>query len=281
MQFNPNSDNQYDYHIVMEATSPVGMEVRDVQEIKENGLHFLRFSACLQDFVGYNRNRRKWTAEIIRAMANAPEVQELLYRGSFVGEQGHPIPATGKVTVERILNIDPDRTSHRITKLFWPKPTELHGIVETLDEGPGTPGVKMMRNIMQGIQPAFSLRSLVPQRKNADGSTDVLGPGRMICYDRVYLPSHEAAYIDVDIPVKNVVKQSEFETVMESYSTYVMAHSDKIRSITDGMDVAMESTSYDPRTETMSVKTDIGRIFVKPETKYRNEIRGAFDKLGI
>ena len=59
MQFNPNSDNQYDYHIVMEATSPVGMEVKDIQEVNENGLHFLRFSACLQDFVGYNRNRRK------------------------------------------------------------------------------------------------------------------------------------------------------------------------------------------------------------------------------
>lgn len=279
MNFNPKSDKEYDYSIVMEATSPQDSKVEILKEVKENGLNFLRFSACLQDINGYNRNRRKWTVPIIKAMSESPEVQELIARGSFVGEQGHPVPATGKVTLERILNIDPNRTSHRITQLFWPKPNELHGIVETLDEGPGTPGVKMMRNILQGIQPAFSLRSLVPQRKNADGTIDVLGPGRMVCYDRVYLPSHGGAYQDVDVPVKNIVTQNEFETVMESFTAHVMAHSDKIRSIIDTMEPALESASYDPKSETLSVNTEHGRVFISPETKYRDEIRGSLDSL--
>ncbi len=279
MPFNPRSDNEYDYHIVMEATSPQDSKIEILKEVNENGLHYLRFSATLQDINGYNRNRRRWTVPIIKAMSEAPEVQELIHRGSFVGEQGHPVPASGKVTIERILNIDPNRTSHRITKLFWPKSNELHGIVETLDEGPGTPGDKMMRNIMQGIQPAFSLRSLVPQRKNADGTIDVIGPGRMVCYDRVYLPSHEGAYMDVDVPVKNVVTQNEFQTVMESFSAHVMAHSDKIRSIIDDMEPALESASYDPKSEILSVKTEAGRVFITPETKYRNEIRSALDNL--
>lgn len=279
MPFDIKNDNEYDYYIVMEATTPGDAKAENVQEIKENGLNYLRFSATLQDFRGYNRNRRLWTAQIIKAMSEAKEVKELISRGSFVGEQGHPVPSTGKVTVERILNIDPNRTSHRIVKLYWPKPDELHGIVETLDEGPGTPGVKMMRNILQGIQPAFSLRSLVPQRKNADGSIDVLGPGRMICYDRVYLPSHEGAYMDVDVPVKNIVTKPEFETVMESFTSHVMAHSDKIRSVVDSMEPAMESATYDEKRGLFNIPTQEGRVLIAPETKYRDEIRHSFDFL--
>lgn len=275
MPFNPKSDDQYDFYIVMEATSPEGRNIQNMQEVKENGLNFLRFSACLQDFNGYNRNRRKWPAQVIKTMSEAPEVQELIRRGSFVGEQGHPVPSTGKVSVERIMNIDPNRTSHRITKLYWPKPNELHGIIETLDEGPGTPGVKMMRNILQGIQPAFSLRSMVPQRRNADGTIDVIGPGRMICYDRVYLPSHEGAYMDVDVPVKNVVTKPEFETVMESFTQHVMAHSDKIRSIVDKMDPVMESAEFDAKAGLVGVNTKEGRVFVAPETKYFDKLRGS------
>lgn len=275
MPFNPKADDQYDFYIVMEATSPEGRQIQNLQEVKDNGLNFLRFSACLQDFNGYNRNRRKWTAQIIKTMSEAPTVQELIHRGSFVGEQGHPVPSSGKVSVERIMNIDPDRTSHRIVKLFWPKPNEIHGIVETLDEGPGSPGDKMKRNILQGVQPAFSLRSLVPQRRNADGTIDVIGPGRMICYDRVYLPSHEGAYMDVDVPVKSVVTKSEFETVMESFTEHVMAHSDKIRTIVDKMEPAMESATLDTKTGLIGVNTKEGRVLIAPETRYFEELRGS------
>ena len=150
-------------------------------------------------------------------------------------------------------------------------------MVETLDEGPGTPGNRMMRNILQGIVPAFSLRALVPQHKNADGSIDVVGVGRMVCYDRVYLPSHESAYMDVEIPVKNVVTKPKFETVMESFTEYVMEHSDKIRGIVDAMEPVMESANYDPKTGLVGVKTAEGHVFIAPETKYRNEIQSSLD----
>lgn len=277
-----NLYNDYDQtYIVMEQTTPVDNKIEIQKVVDTNGLNYVRFSTCLQDFNGYNRNRRKWPPEIVKAMAEASTVQELIRMNSFVGEAGHPVPDSGQVTMERICNIDPLKTSHRFTKLFWPNPNELHGICETLDEGVGSPGYRMMRNILQGVIPAFSLRSLVPQRKNPDGSKDVIGVGRMICYDRVYLPSHEKAYMDVDMPVSQVVTKPEYKVVMESFADHVMSHSDKIRSIIDDMEPAMESASFDPKTNLMSVKTEEGRIFVAPEMKYRKEIHNALESLNL
>ena len=279
---NNNLYNDYDQtYIVMEQTTPVDNKIEIQKVVDTNGLNYVRFSTCLQDFNGYNRNRRKWPADVVKAMAEAPTVQELIRMNSFVGEAGHPVPESGQTTMERICNIDPLKTSHRFTKLFWPNPNELHGICETLDEGVGSPGYRMMRNILQGVIPAFSLRSLVPQRKNPDGSKDVIGVGRMICYDRVYLPSHEKAYMDVEVPVSQVVTKPEYKVVMESFSDYVMSHSDKIRSIVDDMEPAIESASFDPKSNLMSVKTEEGRIFVAPEMKYRKEIHSALESLNL
>lgn len=268
------NDAYLDYYVVMEQTSPEDNKIQIIADGKKDGLEFLRFSSCLQAFRGLNRNRRDWKSEHIRKMSMDKPVQELLQKGSFVGEAGHPVPMDGKVTIERILTIDPLRCSHRIIELSWPSETELHGVVETLDEGPGTPGYRFYKNIQQGIIPAFSLRSLVPQRKNADGTITVIGPGRMVCYDRVYLPSHEEAYMDVDIPVKNIVSKPQFETVMESYCDFVTSHSDKVRGIVDSFEPAMESACIDTKAGMISVPTQEGRIFVAPENKYRREIRG-------
>lgn len=262
-------DAYNDFFIVMEATSPENNTAKNVEQVSQNGLSFLRFQTCLQDFYGRNRNRRLWPGRIVRQMSESTEVQELIKHGSFVGEAGHPVPDAGKVTINRIATINPNNTSHRITKLIWTNPNELHGIVETLDEGEGSPGRKFMRNILQGIDPAFSLRALVPQRKNPDGSIDVIGPGRMVCYDRVYLPSHDKAYIDAEIPVKNVVTKKQFEVVMESYTDFVTSHSDKIRTIIDNMEPVLETASYDPKSKMMSMDTAEGKVFISPEMKYR------------
>jgi len=271
---NMYNDNYLDYYVVMEQTSPENNKIEMIADGTKNGLNFLRFSTCLQSFRGRNRNRRLWKADQVKAMVNDRPVQELLEKGSFVGEAGHPVPMDGKVTIERILTIDPLKCSHRIISLSWPTPDEIHGVVETLDEGPGSPGDRFMRNIMQGIIPAFSLRSLVPQRKNADGSTDVIGPGRCVCYDRVYLPSHQEAYMNVEIPVKQIVTKPKFETVMESYCNFVTSHSDKVRRIVDELEPAMESACFDEKSQMMSIPTAEGRIFVAPEMKYRKEIQG-------
>ena len=266
-------DSYNDYFIVCESTSPENNHAEILADGKKDGLNFLRFSTCLQDFNGPNRNRRIWLPSQIKTMSEDAPVQELIQKGSFVGEAGHPVPMDGKVTMERILTIDPLRTSHRIISLSWPKSNELHGIVETLDDGPGCPGNKMTRSILQGMIPAFSLRSLVPQRKEPDGTIRVLGPGRMICYDWIFVPSHKSAYMDEEIPVKNVIKKNDFVTVMESYTSFVVSHSDKIRTVVDSMEPAMEQATYDRKSGLMSIPTKEGRVIMAPENRYAREFR--------
>lgn len=275
------NDNYNDFYIVMESTSPEDAKMKIISEKADNESHYLRFSTCLQSFYGRNRNRRLWNPLHVKEMLNASTILELMAKGSWTGEAGHPVPATGKVSIDRILTIDPLRCSHRIVSISWPNDNEVHGIIETLDEGVGSPGYRFYKNIQQGIQPAFSFRSLVPQRKNPDGSTDTIGAGRAVTYDRVYLPSHKESYMDIEVPVKEVIKKNDFEVVMESYCDFITSHSDKIRKIADDFDPVMESASYIPENDMLSIKTGAGTIFVAPELKYRRELKNLYNEFNL
>ena len=265
------SDNFLDFDIVIESDSEPNKDFRILDEGKtQNGLNFLRFETCLQTFGARNRNRRLWFSKWMKIMLNAPEIVELLREGGVPGEAGHPVPSTGEVTMERILTIDPDRVSHVVKSFSWPNDNQLNGILETVDDGNG-PGEKFRRNILQGLPVSFSTRSVIPQRKNADGSIDQTGPGRYVCSDRVYVPSHKEAYINKNIPVKNICKKDHFEQVMESFVSYVVNRSDKINRIIDDMNPALESATMD-RTGRMSIRTEEGIALIYPELKYRREM---------
>lgn len=263
-------DRYLDFSIVVESNTEPNMGFEIVKEGKtESGLSYLRFKTCLQTFGTRNRNRRLWQSKWMKPMIAAPEIQELLMAGGVPGEAGHPIPATGQVTMERILTIDPNNISHVIKEFNWVGENRLDGVVETVDDGNG-PGDKFKRQIMQGLPVSFSTRSVIPQKKNMDGSTDQTGPGRYVTSDRVFLPSHKEAYIDNSIPVKNVCKKDHFETVMESFVSYVSERSEKINRIIDNMDPAMESATID-KNGVFSVRTNQGIALIRPETKYRRE----------
>lgn len=264
-------DNYLDFAIVVESmTEPnKGFEILHEEKGPNGELSFLRFRTCLQTFFGRNRNRRLWLSRFAKPMFEAPEIKELLREGGVPGEAGHPVPATGEVTLERILTIDPNNVSHVVKEYIWPSDNQVDGIVETVDDGNG-PGDKFKRNIMQGLPVSFSTRSLIPQRKNPDGSIDQTGIGRYVCSDRVYLPSHKEAYINKNIPVKNICKANKFEAVMESYVADILNHSNKVNTILDGMQPAMESASID-NNGIVSVPTKAGTALIYPELKYRKE----------
>lgn len=270
-------ENFSDFFAVCESAVEPNYGFEIIKEEKRNGVNFLRFRTCLQTFDGRNRNRRLWISRFMQIMLKAKEVLELLREGGVPGENGHPIPTTGKVTVERILTIDPNKVSHIIKSFEWPSENKLYGIVETADDGNG-PGDKFRRNILQGFPVSFSTRSLIPQRKNPDGSIDQLGPGRYVTSDRVYVPSHEHAYIDKSVPVKEICKQSTFETVMESFASFTYNHSDKIQNITDGMNIALESATM-TQEGLFTMKTNQGQIFISPETKHRQDFLDALQSV--
>ena len=277
--------SEFNYYAVMEDTSPAGYNTRKnmtVQEQMVSGeVRSLRFRACLQSFGRRNRNGRLWRADMMKKALSAPTITELISKGDFAGENGHPIAQVGETSIARIATIDPNNVCHRITALEWSGDL-VYGTVETIDDING-PGAKLMRSIMQGMEPAFSVRALVPQRKNADGTWDVTGVGRVITYDRVFLPSHMEAYRDQNIDVKMVSRNTNYEQVLESFVyPYIQSHSDRVKYATDHTEVAMESAHYDPKSGLYSVNTsdkNRSRVFVPVERKLRNEMNDLLKSL--
>lgn len=270
-------DNYLDYFAVIES-SVENPDTKILSQINNNGLSYLRFSQCLQSFGKYNRNRRLWTSDIMKKMLAEKHVSEMLQRNNFTNENGHPIGITGQTTIERIMTIDPNNIVSLIRSLEW-KGELLYGTIETIDDGPGGKGTMFMKNILQGIDPAYSLRSLVPQRKNPNGTIDVTNAGRLITYDRVFVPSHEEAYIDKTIPIKNIVTKPQFQTVMESFTDFVLERSNKVNKIIDNLDPVMESANID-KSGILTIDTkENGKLFIFPENKYRKEISSFFKKL--
>lgn len=268
--------NYLDFFAVMESDVDAGERNRAFAITGEGknpdgSLSFLQYKGCLMSVGHRNRNKRLWTKDVINVMMNAPHiVEQLRNAGGLPGENGHPIPITGKVSMDRIVTIDPNNLAI-LVKDWWWEGDLMMGTVQTLDQGPGTPGNRLAMNIVQGIVPAHSARTLVPQRYNPDGTIDVTGPGRMVCFDRVHGPSCAEAYQDVSVPVKNIISKKEFEVTMESFTNILLEKSENVRRVLDSMDPVMESASYDSGMLNVATESN-GRVFIPVERNYRQEI---------
>lgn len=267
-------DNKYEYYAVMEESTPDDAKAIILDECKTNGeISYLRFRQCLQSFGKRNRNKRLWQASHIRDSLKHPwVVQHLEKKGGLPGENGHPCADSGELSMERLCKIDPKNICLLLKSYsFENNDTLLFGVVETIDDGDG-PGNKLMRNIFQGMQPAVSCRTLVPQKKNPDGTIDVMGPGRLICYDRVFTPSHEEAFMDVKAGItavtttapkktKFVTESPAYECALKDLKDYAVTKSDSTRFILDGLDVCMEDSFID-KDGFFSASTNEGRLFI-------------------
>lgn len=270
----------YNYSVVLESEMTPSESDVSIIKVVEDKLNYLRFRMCLMSGVGgRNRNGRKWTKPILDPMLRAQHVGELLRHGGIPGESGHPVPDVGQASLDRICTIDPERTCMLVKSFNWEGGDKIYGICETLDDGEGNPGRKLMKNMLQGIDPAASIRTIVPQRKNQDGTIDVLGPGRFVCWDRVYVPSCPEAYIDTSIPVKSIVSENKFQSVMESFTEMVMKNSEAFKYVTDTLQPAMESAVMGSDGILMVNTEKEGKILVPVEKKFRDELRNSILKL--
>ena len=262
---------EFEYAIVCEETSPVGSKAQ-ILDVKDNQGHvqYLKFRACMQDFGKRNRNGRLWNGRMMQKALSAPHILELLEKRDLAGENGHPIPDVGQASMSRIMTINPNNVSHVILNFQWEGDTKVYSDIMTIDDGNG-PGNKFARSIMQGMEPAFSVRSIVPQKRNADGTIDVTGVGRVVTYDRVFLPSHQAAYRDVNIDVKKVVSAKSYETVMESLGLLAFEMTDRAKYAA-GDDVAMESIALDGPGRLLA-KNKKGTVIVPLEKKVEDLMR--------
>lgn len=266
----------YDFFAVMESDTDLDTRASSFKLIGEGKIqgeiNFLKYQACLMTVGKRNRNRRMWPKQFVDIMMNAPHiVEQFKYAGGLPGENGHPIPATGQVTMERIVTIDPNNLAILIKDWWW-EGDKMMGNVETLNEGPGSAGYKLMRDMMQGIVPAHSARTLVPQRRNGDGTIDVTAPGRFVTVDRVHGPSCAEAYRDVSVPVKNIVKKAEFEMAMENFTDYIASRSEAVKSVLDRMVPAMETAQVtNEGMYTVNTQSN-GRLFIPVERNLRADI---------
>jgi hypothetical protein len=262
------------YFAIVEQTSPADNKVDIIEVKKQNNLNYLRFNTCLQAFIDErNRNRRKWIPKFVKSGVSSPEWVELLNNGGVPGENGHPIPATGQVTMERIATIDPNNISHLIKKVWWTDgELKLHGEIETVDDING-PGAKFMRHILQGLVPSFSNRAIIPQRRNPDGTIDQIGVGRIITFDRVILPSHKEAYRDLDVPVKNIIKTpKDMEVATECYN-YIMRNSENVKRVIGDDEYALESASINNAGTMFGIHVDNEYDFIPVEEDIRKSIK--------
>ena len=205
-------------HVIMEQTSePCAVNVRDYNK---NGLLYVTFDTVFQSFGVKNRNKRMYDGDAVMASWNAPHIQELIRKKSFVSEYGHPLDQS----MSRITQIDPDRICGRINS-YYRSGNLLKGEFETFDDG--RMGTMLTRRILQGLEPAFSVRMLAKLTRTKDGTMLMNQPGHLVTADCVILPSHCEAYRDesksINIVNKAICESAGADITEEQYRDMVFA----------------------------------------------------------
>ena len=204
--------------VIMEQTSePCAVNVRDYNK---NGLLYVIFDTVFQSFGVKNRNKRMYDGDAVMASWNAPHIQELIRKKSFVSEYGHPLDQS----MSRITQIDPDRICGRINS-YYRSGNLLKGEFETFDDG--RMGTMLTRRILQGMEPAFSVRMLAKLTRTKDGTMLMNQPGHLVTADCVILPSHCEAYRDesksINIVNKAICESAGADISEEQYHDMVFA----------------------------------------------------------
>lgn len=268
--------NEVAAYLIMESTMEP-MKPKNLQVFDKGGLFYVKFETYLQEFNAQNRNRRTYMAGPMMESLGAPHIQELIRMKSWKGEAGHPMTED----VKRILTIDPKLTSHKINS-YELQGKLLRGEVETLDDG--MYGTQMTKNILQGMEPAFSLRALASLIKNGDGSSLVQSKSHIVTYDWVILPSHNKAYRDQSKPIQKIFKslqnvgngvtESTLIPLMESQvKDFIKMESRNVHVVSNVCEVAKESMELTPDLNHVILREGSNTYVVKVEERIKQDVR--------
>lgn len=268
-----NKEEVVAYLIMEESLDPV--QANDVQFFDKNSLFYVRFNATLQDFNVKNRNGRIYLGSAMIPSLTAEHIMELQRNGSWFGEAGHPMSDD----IKRILTIDPKLISHRIVS-HTVNNYKCTGTIETLDTEMGR---QMTKSILQGMNPAFSLRALAPLVKKPDGTAVVQSKCHAVCYDWVVLPSHKAAYADQSTPVEKIVKKvTEGGNVVNegalipvhenAIKDFISMESANVKLISNVCEVALGNMTLSKDMRHVILKEGTDTFVVSLEDKIKNDI---------
>ena len=77
------------------------MQPKIIETVNDPNMFFVRFRTCLQSFDCFNRNKRNYNLRPMMEAIKADHIQELLYKGTWCGENGHP----DSTDIKRILPV--------------------------------------------------------------------------------------------------------------------------------------------------------------------------------
>lgn len=178
-------------------------------EVHDKGSRFyVTFPAVLQSFGIKNRNKREYEASnIVELIEHDDYIQSMLRQNSWMGEIDHPAPEyEGQaLTVQRIANPDPKKTSHYIRSPIL-NGNLLEANIQT--DSSNENGMNMAIKIVDGkIIPCFSARVLGELKRI--GMRAVVNVRKLICYDWVFYPSHPEAMGKIKQPIMESVDPIE------------------------------------------------------------------------
>ena len=185
-----------------------------IEQPKRNG-NIVEFITVLQEADRKNRNGRIYPKEVIDAALHSPLVQEHLRHKTLVGECGHPFSQD----LARQTNVDMRNAAFRVDEFWW-EGNLLKGRCRTLDTAVGR---DMAGMIMDGCELSFSMRGQGNVVRDVARDALVVQPPLMlICWDWVWTPSHDVAYME---KICEETKESLFSrtpamSLMESMELY-------------------------------------------------------------
>lgn len=277
--------NEVVAHVIMEQTAdPCAVNVRD---FNKNGMTYVIFETVFQSFGVKNRNKRIYDGDAVMASWNAPHIQELIRKKSFVSEYGHPL----EQSMSRITQIDPARICGRINS-YYRSGNLLKGEFETFDDG--ACGTMLTRRILQGLEPAFSVRMLAKLSKTNDGTMLMNQPGHLVTADCVILPSHCEAYRDesksMNIVHKAISESAGMNITEEQYQDMVFAinesmfidfikeESKNFKLVKNVEEVIGDSLQLTKDLNNIIIKESSNTYYVKVEDKIKYDIRNFMSK---
>ena len=269
-------------YLVMENTFEPS-KVENLEVKKDNDLFYLRFSTKLQGFNTKNRNGRTYVGGCMVDSLKAEHIGELIEKKSWFGEAGHPLSED----VKRVLTIEPKCLSHKIVSIT-PNTEGVHGVIETLDDSGGY-GTRMTKLILQGMEPAFSLRALAPLTKKSNGEMVMQSKAHIVTYDWVILPSHKDAYRDMTKPIDRIQQKVNPSTVQESgllipveenaLKSFIKEESKNIKLVSNVCEVCSDISTFSKDFKYAILKEGNKTFHVKLEYKINHDIKNFLSKL--
>ena len=268
----------------------------------EDKMGYIIAEGILQEADEVNRNRRFYPRDELARSVMSPRVQELVTSGNLKGEAGHPTDTS----IARQSKVDP--TLEQVWYLgLWMDGNYVKGrFTGTSNEL----GRSFNEDLRRGQKPSFSLRA-VGSLVNENGRLTVRKM-QMITYDRVYFPSHKAAYTShivtsesnsmqesaSPLVINTSLSDNQINFIQESgniletnndllspltadeVASYLVAESTLVEQALNTFDIIYESVTVDPLMQSAVMQTKYGdKIKIHLEDYIQKELITGINKI--